>query len=293
MLRRQRVLLALVSCSGGELTSTALVKLAFLARFETSLKRDHTFYDFVPYKYGPFSFSLYRELSTLKQYGYLSPNDHHIVIPRGSETMTREKINELPDPVVREVREITHRYAKLNQSNLLKLVYSKYPWYAVKSELCVIAPSSIPKLRVAAPAVYTAGYEGKSVDLFFRDLLRSGVRVVLDVRANPVSRKYGFAKSSLGEISAKLGIEYQHFPELGIPSNLRRSLTDYASYQRLLDRYKRTVIPNRRVEIAWIASFMEQQPSVLLCMEKDSMCCHRSRLAEAVSGENGLGIVNL
>jgi hypothetical protein len=39
----------------------------------------------------------------------------------------------------------------------------------------------------AAPkAVYTVGYEGKSVDLFFDGLLQSGVLQILDVRVNPM-----------------------------------------------------------------------------------------------------------
>ena len=35
----------------------------FLLRMETELKQLSSFYDFVPYKYGPYSFALYRDLT--------------------------------------------------------------------------------------------------------------------------------------------------------------------------------------------------------------------------------------
>ncbi len=293
MLKRQKILLALVSCSGGALTSTALVKLAFLSRHETVLRTDQTFYEFVPYRFGPFSFALYRELTALKQNGYLSASADHAVIPRDSQAMSEEKIGELPEVIRWEIQEIARRYAGLPQQKLLKEVYARYPWYAAKSELEILEPAEVPKLRTAPPAVYTIGYEGKSIDFFFQEMLRSGIMVILDVRANPVSRKYGFAKRSLSEIGAKLGIEYHHMPELGIPGALRTSLSDYASYQRLFKLYKRTVINKRYEEISLVAKLMEEHPSALLCMEKNVRFCHRGRLAEAVSGENGLQMVHL
>ncbi len=293
MLKRQKILLALVSYSGGALSSTALVKLAFLSRHETVLRTDQTFYEFVPYRFGPFSFALYRELAALKQNGYLSASEDHAVIPRDSQAMSQEKIGELPEVIRWETQEIARRYASFPQGKLLKEVYAKYPWYATKSELEILEPSEVPKQRTASQAVYTIGYEGKSIDFFFQEMLRSGIMVIVDVRANPVSRKYGFAKRSLSEIGAKLGIGYHHVPELGIPGALRVSLSDYASYQRLFKLYGRTVLNKRHEEISLVAKLMEQQPSALLCMEKNVSFCHRGCLAEAVSGENGLPVVHL
>ncbi len=275
------------------MTRTALMKMAFLARHETPMRSDHTFYDFVPYKYGPFSFALYRELAALKRYGYLASTEDHIVIPSESASMSQEKIRELPESDFMGMTEIAMRYSTFSQTKLLTHVYAEYPWYASKSELKSLKPTKAPRLRVAPPAVYTIGYEGKSVDAFFRELLRSGIASILDVRANPVSRKYGFAKRSLNEIAAKLDIEYRHIPELGIPSGFRKSLGDYASYQRLLARYESTVLREQDQEIRNVAAMMKQHPSVLVCMEKDVRCCHRSRLAEAVAARNGLPIKNL
>ena len=72
MFLRQKIILAILSEAGRILSPTKLVKLAFLVGQETSLRDDRTYYDFVPYKYGPFSFALYRELDGLRRNGYVS-----------------------------------------------------------------------------------------------------------------------------------------------------------------------------------------------------------------------------
>ena len=71
MLNRQRMILALLDHAGAPIQHTMLVKLAFLLREETAVGRDRTFYGFLPYKQGPFSFGLYRELETLERDGYV------------------------------------------------------------------------------------------------------------------------------------------------------------------------------------------------------------------------------
>ena len=141
--------------------------------------------------------------------------------------------------------------------------------------------------------VYTVGYEGKSVDEFFDDLLEAGRGGILDVRANPVSRKYGFAKRSMGRIAEQLGLTYQHLPELGIPGDRRARLSDFASYQRLLDQYETTMLPGRTTEVKAAAQLLRSRPSALLCMESDVRCCHRGRLAKRIAADEGLHVTHL
>jgi len=67
MLIRQKVILSLIDQMGnqspsgnhGKVSRLQLVKWAFLLENERKMK---TFYQFVPYHYGPFSFTLYHEL---------------------------------------------------------------------------------------------------------------------------------------------------------------------------------------------------------------------------------------
>ena len=68
MLRRQRAILKLLSTAGGSLSATQVQKLLFLLRQETFLRSDSAFYDFLPYKYGPYSFAANREIEALVAY---------------------------------------------------------------------------------------------------------------------------------------------------------------------------------------------------------------------------------
>jgi uncharacterized protein (DUF488 family) len=269
------------------------VKLAFLLRQETELKNEPTFYDFVPYKYGPFSFSLYNELSTLRRDGYLAPDEKHIALLEKNTDITTQKINELPAIFNDTVDKVVRRYGKKNEKELLNNVYMKYPWYTTKSELTYLRLESSFNEIQSEPAAYTAGYEGKSVEAFFNNLLKNGIKLIIDVRANPVSRRYGFSKSRLSEISNNLGLEYCHMPQLGIPSKMRGNLSDFDSYQRLLKKYEQEIIPGVDHEIDEVAKMMEKTPAALMCFEKDIRCCHRSVVAKAVSKKTSLDIKHI
>ena len=293
MLRRQKTILALLSEAKQPLTPTMLVKYAFLLRHETDVSLDPAFYDFVPYKFGPFSFALYRELEALQRDGYVAFENDRFLLSPDTFGQSLEKVAELSAAMRSSVRAISKRYGKLGQRTLLKSVYGRYPHYASKSELTDLQSGPRPEPTVARPAVYTAGYEQKSVDGFFDDLLKTGIRVVIDVRSNPVSRKYGFARSSMAGIAQKLDLDYIHLPTLGIPSQLRIGLGSKASYKRLLDAYERNTLPERTADVGHLARKMERSPCVLVCMERDVECCHRSRLATAVSSANGLPVRHL
>ena len=293
MLKRQKVVLALLDQISRPLSSTELVKLMFLLKHETILKDERTFYDFVPYKYGPFSFALYRERSALKRDGYISDKEQTISLISRTRHLVKEKANELPREFGKAIEHIIGQYGTLKQKELLRFVYERYPWYAIKSELMDLVPKDIPSIPNRPIAVYTIGYESKSVDGFFGELLRKGIRAILDVRFNPISRKYGFARKSMSEIAKKLGVEYQHFPELGIHGSERVDLNDFDSYQRLLDCYEREMLPPRISEVKRLVKQLLKMPSVLLCLEKDANCCHRGRLALAISEMSGLPIEHL
>ncbi|MCH8148728.1 MAG: DUF488 family protein [Planctomycetes bacterium] len=293
MLVRQKIILAILSEAQRTLSRIKLVKLAFLLGQETSLRDDHTYYDFVPYKYGPFSFALYRELFGLRRNGYVSDSEKAVELCPAMRDSSEAKVDELPSHARAAVSEIVREYGKMSQPSLLKWVYSEYPWYTIHSELRDFAPAKRPKRPQAPIGVYTSGYEGKSVDRFFDELIRAGIEAVLDVRCNPVSRKYGFARSSMRDIGEKLGIAYHHLPELGIASDERVSLDDYKSYQRLLNRYESRMLPRQPEAIERVIDLLQQVPSVMVCMEKDVECCHRGRLAKHVAEKMQLPIKHL
>jgi uncharacterized protein (DUF488 family) len=293
VLRRQKLLLAILHESKRRLTAIELVKLAFLVRHETTVERDLTFYDFVPYKYGPFSFALYRELEALQNNGYIDISDVDISISSRTRGESLQKARELSAQELGAARKVVSQYGKLDSQALVRYVYASYPWFTLNSELTELISESRPKRPSAPKAVYTSGYEGKSVDQFFDVLLRAGVRTVIDVRFNPMSRKYGFAGSSLRRIGEKLGIGYEHLPSLGISGEHREALNDFESYQELLNRYARTFLKKQEPALGILADLLSRSASALVCMEKDVRCCHRGRLATEISDRTGLRVVHL
>jgi uncharacterized protein (DUF488 family) len=236
---------------------------------------------------------LYRELATLERDGYVERGEASISLNPATSALVRKELGRLTRTQGEAVESIIDQYARRKASALLRDVYRRYPWYASKSELSDFVPKGAPKPFHSEAAVYTVGYEGKAVDDFFNGLLAAGITGIIDVRANPVSRKYGFAKRSMSQIALSLGLGYDHLPELGIPSDHRAELTDFESYQRLLDHYENKMLPHRTVHIRHAASLLRLQPSALLCVESDVRCCHRGRLANRVAEESGLPVTHL
>jgi uncharacterized protein YwgA len=293
MLRRQRTVLKLLSIADASVSVTQLQKLLFLLRTETFLGRDRAFYEFLPYKFGPYSFAAAREVESLVAYGYIeSVASASSTSLRVSELGIREG-NAVDQDTSNAITAVFSKYGQVPLRALMKDVYSRYSWYASKSDAKDLVPADAPKAKIAAPAVYTIGYEDRSVDSFFDSLLKTGIRCIIDVRANPVSRKYGFARKSLSETASKLGITYSHHPELGISSDRRKGVESATEFRQLFSYYETRILAARRSEVETVANLMKSAPSVLLCMEKESRDCHRSRLASRLAASTGMSVIDL
>ncbi|NKQ99684.1 DUF488 domain-containing protein, partial len=103
------------------------------------------------------------------------------------------------------------------------------------------------------------------------------------VRNNPLSMKYGFSKSQLMNACVSVGIQYIHFPEVGIVSEQRQSLTCQADYDRLFARYaKETLSHTLSTQEKILQLLIEHQRVALTCFEANICQCHRKHLAEAI-----------
>jgi uncharacterized protein (DUF488 family) len=69
------------------------------------------------------------------------------------------------------------------------------------------------------------------------------------VRRNQMSRKTGFSKGQLSSYCAKVGIDYRHLLELGIPSHRRQELNTMADYQALFADYRKEDLPQAAAAI--------------------------------------------
>ncbi len=287
MRTRQKVLLSLLLRSPGQPTRTQLIKWLFLLRQEGPLASDPTFHDFLPYHYGPFSFEAYNDVDALRRGGFLDGATLRVPTVRIAEVRALEA--RLPEGLRQAIAASMDRYVAMSDRELCADVYARYPWYATRSRLRC-GQRNPPRAR---PAVYTAGYQERSLDKFLDILLRAGVTMLIDVRSNPLSRKYGFSRAALHHLSAKVGIEYRHYPDLGIDGALRRDVSSIAQHQELLDYYERAILPRRQSSIARVAKLIEARPCALVCYEADPRDCHRGRLAGRLAEVTGLAPVHL
>lgn len=287
MLNRQKAILFMLKRAGGAASRLLLTKWAFLLAHETESKGGTAFYQFVPYHYGPYSFSLAREINTLVRDGFIEEPNRKIW------SLTRAGFytaHVLPVTIERDAVDVMRKYGTTSVETLLASIYTRYPWFTVNSKEERKRAQTRP---VASSAVYTLGYEGLMVDGFLDRLVRSGIQCLVDVRNNPVSRRYGFHKSTLSRLCEYLGITYRHFPELGIPSESRACLQSTSDYQALFDRYRHDMLPRHTAAVQKAAEVLAARPSALVCMEADPECCHRSHLATALAKLTGLPIKHL
>lgn len=129
--------------------------------------------------------------------------------------------------------------------------------------------------------VFTIGYEGATFDEFVAALLRAGVRQVIDVRALPLSRRPGFSKTALAGGLAEAGIGYVHLKALGTPKAGRDAAKkgDRATLEAVYSG--QLELPEAQAQAARMRALAEEQPSALLCYERDPCVCHRSLLLAA------------
>lgn len=288
LLKRHKILLGIILNAGGKPTKTELMKWIFLLKKETILKNDNSFYDFVPYEYGPFSFTLYRDLAELIELGYLEKDGFEI----NSRFLNpiRDIYQEIPKSIRADIDKIIRYYSRLDLASLIDHVYDKYPWFAHRSKL---KPTSRNYSEEKINVLYTIGYEGKSIDSFLQYLIKFNIRLLVDVRNNPVSRKYGFSKSSLSRLCNDVDVEYIHFPDLGVPSSLRSSLETPEDYQNLLNKYENEILPQLEDKRKQAEQCILEKSSALVCFEADVRNCHRGRLAKALAQATGQTIKHL
>jgi len=136
---------------------------------------------------------------------------------------------------------------------------------------------------MARGALFTIGYEGRSPDEYFALLKEARVTLLADLRANPNSRKKGFAKRALAERSSAEGIRYEHLPELGIVSAKRKGVKTRADYDALFERYEREWLPENGEALDRIRAWLRKGERVALtCFEKAPEECHRHCVVEAL-----------
>ena len=281
---RQKRLLALLDTHGGEVNKLDFQKLLFL--YCMNVERIPS-YQFVPYKFGGFSFTSYADKRRLTDNGLLDDTERTWKLTRAGKAAA--KVNSATRT---EMYQFAKQYADMRGDDLVAAAYRQHPYYAIRSEMIgrvlkrdVAARAAVEaaRPRPGTAGICTIGYEGHTLEAYLNLLLKSGVTVLCDVRRNPLSRKYGFSKRTLSTSCEGVGIRYEHLPELGIDGQRRRELETQADYDALFADYERDDLPKQEKALDRITAWVKEGARVALtCYENQPLQCHRHCVAEAL-----------
>ena len=128
MAYRRKIILALLSVFDGQLTAKQFQKYLFLF----TRKQETKSFDFIPYRYGCFSFQANQDVATLTNYGYCKITEIKKV--RFFELTKNDNfINTLKPEDRKSLLDIKEQFGNLSQKELIRYTYRQYPYYAIKS----------------------------------------------------------------------------------------------------------------------------------------------------------------
>lgn len=141
--------------------------------------------------------------------------------------------------------------------------------------------------------LHTIGYEGASQGAVIAALKTAGVRLLLDVRELPSSRRAGFSKSPLRASLEAEGIEYLHLKKLGTAKEgrLANRAGRMAEFWSIVEAG--LARPEAQYELALAGSLAGAKPACLLCFEADHHHCHRLTVADRLSAAHGFQVEHL
>jgi uncharacterized protein (DUF488 family) len=282
MYYRRKIVLSLLQMLDNQLNKVNLQKLLFLY----SKRKKAPEYEFIPYKYGCYSYSLKADLNTMVKKGQLSETDISYTKEDKKDYLKSLKIKD------REIlSEVVNTYGKMSKKALTTHTYLNFPFYAINSTIAedLLPEKYLAKIDDAKPTeskstLFTIGYEGISLEKYLGKLIKNNIKLLIDVRKNPLSMKFGFSKSLLQKYCNSLGIEYVHYPEVGIASDKRKNLKDQVDYDSLFKSYRSTTLKNEiKGQEKIIDNILDKKRVALTCFEAEHCQCHRSHLANSIA----------
>ena len=295
LIHRQKILLALLDAFGGKQTATDFQKYLFL--YTTNFENEKS-YSFVPYKFGCFSFQAAVDKRKLMEKGFLVDSDNW-ELSKEDNSFSNSLKNDEP----KKIAQFVANFEGLKGKKLIRYVYTEYPYFAINSQIAefTLSADELNLVKKAKPKkrrtrlLATIGYEGGSIEQYLNRLILNDIRLLVDVRKNPISRKYGFSKNTLAKLAASVGVDYTHIPELGIQSADRKNLVTQSDRDRIFDTYELTVLKEQDVALRDLQSLQKSSKRIALtCFEKEYAQCHRSRVVnKLLELDNTLEVAHL
>jgi uncharacterized protein (DUF488 family) len=131
--------------------------------------------------------------------------------------------------------------------------------------------------------IWTIGHSTREIDIFISMLKENGIKLLVDVRSLPGSKRYPqFNREPLAKSLSQHGIHYEHFPELGgrrkpNPDSKNRawrntSFRAYADYMET-NEFHRGI--GRFLELAAV-----EGSTAIMCAEAVWWRCHRALISD-------------
>lgn len=281
MFYRRKVIFGLIELLGGEVEKLRFQKLLFLY----AMKKPQPEYDFIPYKFGCYSYSAKADMNTMVKKGHLIESEN-----KYEKADTTRYLGQLKPADRQLLQDVVSDYGQMSSHALIKHTYLNFPFYAIRSRIAreVLPGSLYERVEKVIPkneetALFTVGYEGISLERYLQKLIRNNVKLLVDVRKNPLSMKFGFSKTLLKRYCDSVGIGYQHLPEVGISSDKRQQLETQADYDRLFVDYRQTTLQETLAAQHQILGLLKTYKRIALtCFEAEPCQCHRMHLAQAI-----------
>ncbi|MDE0518917.1 MAG: DUF488 family protein [Bdellovibrionales bacterium] len=283
---RKKFLLAVIEAFGGSVEKIQFQKYVFLISNHLNKK----YYSFVPYQYGCFSFESYNDIRSLIIAGYLLEDKKKWILGRNGNFLSEMDLQDKE-----HILDIKKEYGAMSKQELLYKIYSDYPYYAINSKIIQQAGLNAreqKKIRSEKPkqiekCLFTIGYEGRSIDKYLNILIKNNIKILCDVRKNPLSRKYGFSKQSLKKRITELNMQYLHIPNLGINSRLRKDLRTKQDYKDLFFLYEKEILSSEESGLSEITMNLREKSRVALtCFEAEPEMCHRHCISSTLKKNN-------
>lgn len=141
--------------------------------------------------------------------------------------------------------------------------------------------------------LFTIGYEGcKPADLF-ATLQDNGIKLLIDVRDVPISRKPGFSKTALADGLNSEGIAYLHLKGLGDPKPGRIAAREgrFSDFRKIFGAHLQTIAAQHALAQAVTAA--SKSIACLLCFEHDHANCHRCIVADSMARGGKFELIHL
>src|ERR1035437_1105254 len=140
--------------------------------------------------------------------------------------------------------------------------------------------------------IFTVGYERRSGEDLIAALRDAGVKILIDVRDKPISRKPDFRESALRALCEDARIRYETWKDLGSTVEQREKLKSSGDFGKFETAFRKYAERELSEPIDRLAKLVQKasETVAMICYERCHEECHRSIIADMLFAKYKIGI---